>query len=360
MVSHPNMGIIGTMGTGKTQFARSVIAQFAKEKAHNVGGQPVGLLIFDYKGDYKDKEFLETVEGECYKANYPFNPLKLVINDEVEDMNLPAITADRIADSFAKAYNLGLKQQSNIKQVIIETYADAGITRDPSTWNKTVPTITQVIEKYFEKHDANDKAYALFDKLRDYTIFTSNQMQCVSMFEWLKGIRVIDLTPYPEDTKRVIVSLILDLFYAEMRQLGGSQQVDGFRELRAMILVDEAHQFLKKDFNSFRNIISEGRMFGVGMILSTQNISDFKTSREDYSQFILSWVIHHVNSISKAEISSIFGASDSNTDKYMNFINKAKIFESICKIGQRVNGIRGIPYFELVQNDERFISTDDK
>lgn len=354
MVSHPNMGIIGTMGTGKTQFARSVIAQFAKESCHNVDGRPMGLLVFDYKGDYKDQDFLDAVDGTSYKFNYPFNPLKLVVNDEVEGMNLPAITADRIADSFAKAYGLGLKQQSNIKQIIIDTYAEAGITRDPSTWQNAVPTMEQVIEKYFETYDANDKAYALFDKLRDYTIFTSDTTKCVSMFEWLDSVRVIDLTLYPDDTKKVIVSLILDLFYAEMRQLGASKQLDGLRELRAIILVDEAHNFLKKDFYSFRNIISEGRMFGVGMILSTQNISDFKTSKEDYSQFVLSWIIHHVNSISKAEISCIFGASDTNSDRYMEYINKAKIFESICKIGQRVCGIRDLPYFELIKEDKRF------
>ena len=111
------MGIIGTMGTGKTQLARSVIAQFAKEGLHNLGGKQVGMLVFDYKGDYKDEEFLETVGGTCYKSKYPFNPLKLVINDEVDGMNLPAITADRISDSFAKAYRLGLKQQSNIKHI---------------------------------------------------------------------------------------------------------------------------------------------------------------------------------------------------------------------------------------------------
>ena len=354
MVSHPNMGIIGTMGTGKTQFARSVIAQFTKESIHNVGGKPVGMLVFDYKGDYKDKEFLDAVGGKCYKFNYPFNPLKLVVNDEVEGMNLPAITADRISDSFAKAYGLGLKQQSNIKQVIIETYADAGITKDPSTWKNPVPTMEQVIKKYFSTYDANDKAYALFDKLRDYTIFTTDNSNCVSLFEWLDSVRVIDLTLYPDDTKKVIVSLILDLFYAEMRQLGGSQQKDGFRELRAMIMVDEAHQFLKKDFNSFRSIISEGRMFGVGMILSTQNVSDFKTQKEDYSQFILSWIIHHVNSISRSEIASIFGASDSNGERYMDFINRAKLFESVCKIGSRVEGIRDLPFFELVEQDERF------
>lgn len=356
MVSHPNMGIIGTMGTGKTQFARSVIAQFSKEGVHNIGGKPVGMLVFDYKGDYKDKEFLDAVGGSCYKFNYPFNPLKLVVNDEVVGMNLPAITADRIADSFAKAYGLGLKQQSNIKQVIIDTYKDAGITKDSSSWGNPVPTMEQVIDKYFEMYDANDKAFALFDKLRDYTIFTTDNSNCVSLFEWLNSVRVIDLTLYPDDTKKVIVSLILDLFYAEMRQLGGSKQKDGFRELRAMIMVDEAHQFLKKDFNSFRSIISEGRMFGVGMILSTQNVSDFKTSKEDYSQFILSWVIHHVNSISKAEIANIFGASDPNGDRYMDFINKAKLFESVCKIGSRVDGIRDLPFFELVQMDNRFKS----
>ena len=354
MVSHPNMGIIGTMGTGKTQFARSVIAQFSKESIHNVGGKPVGMLVFDYKGDYKDKEFLDAVDGTCYKFNYPFNPLKLVVNDEVEGMNLPAITADRIADSFAKAYGLGLKQQSNIKQIIIDTYKDAGITKEPSTWEKSVPTMEQVIEKYFDTYDANDKAFALFDKLRDYTIFTTDNSNCVSLFEWLNSVRVIDLTLYPDDTKKVIVSLILDLFYAEMRQLGGSKQENGFRELRAMIMVDEAHQFLKKDFNSFRSIISEGRMFGVGMILSTQNVSDFKTSKEDYSQFILSWVIHHVNSISKAELANIFGANDPNSNRYMDFINKAKLFESVCKIGSRVDGIRDMPFFELIKVDERF------
>ena len=99
-------------------------------------------------------------------------------------------------------------------------------------------------------------------------------------------------------------------------------------------------------------------MFGVGMILSTQNINDFKTNKEDYSQFILSWVIHHVNSISKTEISTIFSASDPNGDRYMDFINKANKFESLCKLGQRVYGIRDLPYFELIKEDERFCQKD--
>lgn len=356
-ISHPNMGVVGGMGFGKTQFALSLIAQFAKESEHNVDGRPIGILIFDYKGDdYSTEAFLKKVNGKCYSFNFPFNPLKLVVTDKTKFMNLPAVTADRISDSFAKAYGLGQVQQSTIKQVILETYQDFGITNNPSTWSKPQPTMSNVVDKYFEQYDAKDKTYALFDKLRDYMIFTPDNSECVSLFEWLDGVNVIDLTPYPGDTKKVIVSLILDLFYEEMRQLGASKLNDPYRELRAMILVDEAHQFLNKDFNSFRNIISEGRMFGVGMVLSTQNLSDFKSSKQEYSQFILSWVILHLNNITKAEMANIFGSIDPNCQAYVDIVSKADKFHGICKIGNEVKSICTLPYYKLIKEDKRFIT----
>ena len=354
LVSHFNMGIIGTMGTGKTQLARSIIAQFSKEGIHNVDGRPIGMLVFDYKGDYKDQKFLDSVSGHVYRNKLPFNPLKLIVNEDVMDMNLPAITADRISDSLAKAYGLGLKQQNNIKQTIVDAYEEVGITEESSTWNNNPPTMKRVIDLYLETYDANDKAFALLSNLRDYNVFTPNNENCISILEWLDSVRVFDLTIYSDETKRVVVSLLLDLFFAEMKQLGESKQKNGFREIRSMILVDEAKEFMSKDFQSLRGIISQGRMFGVGMILATQYVDDFRTQKEDYSQSILSWMIHHVNSISKPELSSIFGASDSNMDRYMEFINKAKLFESVCKIGARVEGIRDLPYFELVTSDKRF------
>lgn len=357
-ISHPNMGIVGGMGFGKTQFALSLIAQLAKEREHNVDGRPIGILVFDYKGDdYSSETFLKKVNGKCYSFNFPFNPLKLVVTDKTKFMNLPAVTADRISDSFAKAYGLGQVQQSTIKQIILETYQDFGITNNPSTWSKPQPTMSNVVDKYFEQYDAKDKTYALFDKLRDYMIFTPDNSECVSLFEWLDGVKVIDLTPYPSDTKKVIVSLILDLFYEEMRQLGASRLDDPYRELRAMILVDEAHQFLNKDFNSFRNIISEGRMFGVGMILSTQNLSDFKSAKQEYSQFILSWVILHLNNITKAEVANIFGSNDPNCQAYVDIVSKAEKFYGICKIGNDIKSIRTLPYYELIKEDKHYRET---
>lgn len=98
-------------------------------------------------------------------------------------------------------------------------------------------------------------------------------------------------------------------------------------------------------------------MFAVGMILSTQNLSNFKSAKIDYSSFIGSWIIHYVNNISRAEITNIFGAADNNYQGYMDdFITNAKKFESICKLGNTIVGICDLPYFELIQSDERFIN----
>ncbi|MCF0186343.1 MAG: ATP-binding protein, partial [Bacteroidaceae bacterium] len=353
LVSHPNLGIIGTMGTGKTQFARSIIAQFSKESIHNLNHTPIGMLVFDYKGDYNDEEFLSVVNGESFDSTYPFNPLKLVLTDKVMNLNLPSITADRIANSMKAAFGLGDVQYMTIKEAIVNAYKDFGITKDPTTWGKMPPTMDYIVTKYLEEHESRDKVYTIFRTLDDYQIFTTNQNECVSLFEWLKSVKVIDLTLYADNVKKLIVSLILDLFYAEMKQLRGSEQKDGYRELRSMILVDEAHQFMRMRFDSLRRIISEGRMFGVGMILSTQNLSDFRTD-EDYSSFIKSWIVHNVNNPTKSDLAAIFGNTESNLDNYASFLNKAKVFESICKLGNFVTTIRDLPFFQLMQEDPRF------
>jgi DNA phosphorothioation-dependent restriction protein DptH len=90
-------------------------------------------------------------------------------------------------------------------------------------------------------------------------------------------------------------------------QRHGHSKIDGsMREIKKMILVDEADNFLSKNFNSIRKILKEGREFGVGTILSTQFLNHFVTSENEYSNYILTWVIHRVNEIKTREVESLF------------------------------------------------------
>lgn len=360
MVTHPNIGITGTMGTGKTQLLRSIIAQFSKSQDSNVGGLHLGLLVFDYKGDYNDDRFLEKVGGTCTFCNMPFNPLKLHKTKRNVMQNLPAITAEAISDSLVKSFeSAGPVQRAKITQTIIDTYNEFGITADSNTWDKPAPTINDIIDRYLENNNATDTVYSYFNSIKNFGVFSSKPEECVSIFEWLDRVRVIDLTEINSDAvKSVVVSLILDVLNKEMLLLGPSEiDEDGRRQLRTMIVADEAHQFMQKDFNAVEQIFRQGRAFGVGMILATQNISDFKTKNNDYTTYMASWLLHQQTPITKQELVGVFGATDKNIQYYMDYLNNAKQFESIAKIGvNNISPMLDYPYFKLIKEDKRFVS----
>src|SRR5690606_33783059 len=134
-----NTGIIGTMGTGKTQFTKSLIAQLMQNQTNNVNSAPIGMLIFDYKSDYVDDEFIKVTNAQKYKLfKLPYNPLSLFGDSPM----LPIHTATGFAETMRKAFNLGIKQQLKLENLILACYEDVGInSEDPSTWSIPAPTI---------------------------------------------------------------------------------------------------------------------------------------------------------------------------------------------------------------------------
>ena len=110
------------------------------------------------------------------------------------------------------------------------------------------------------------------------------------------GWNIVNRLGFGQPLYNTLYSFIKDASYNLVEKVG-----DGTTTV--IVAADEFIRQMEqdKDFNSFRNIISEGRMFGVGMVLSTQNLSDFKSAKQEYSQFILSWVILHMNNITKAD-----------------------------------------------------------
>ncbi|HAE8613015.1 TPA_asm: DNA phosphorothioation-dependent restriction protein DptH, partial [Salmonella enterica subsp. salamae serovar 30:1,z28:z6] len=141
-----NTGIIGTMGTGKTQFTKSLVTQLMRNQSYNVDGKPIGLLIFDYKSDYVDDAFLEATGANRYQLSLlPYNPLSLFGDMPM----LPRHTAMAFAETMGKAYNLGVKQRMKLVTLIMECYDLAGIVpHDRSTWNRVAPTIEDVWQQY--------------------------------------------------------------------------------------------------------------------------------------------------------------------------------------------------------------------
>ncbi|MBE5133586.1 DNA phosphorothioation-dependent restriction protein DptH [Vibrio parahaemolyticus] len=343
-----NTGIIGTMGTGKTQFTKSVITQLYRNRADNVNGAPIGILIFDYKSDYVDDKFQQATAGKKFNLHkLPYNPLSLFGDTPM----LPVHTARGFSETMGKAFGLGQKQQLRLRKLVGEAYELAGIRKaDPSTWTKPAPTISQVWDLFIETDPDEDSLYAALESLYELEIFEDDNTKCMSLYDLVDGITVVELAGYPSEIQNLVVALTLDLFYSQMQKKGKPEVQGDFRQITKMILVDEADNFMSQNFPSLRKILKEGREYGVGVILSTQDITHFQTGENDYSSYVLTWVIHRVAKIRPQELKAMFGVNEkAEQEKLMETINKLEKHYSLYIDGaKKIVKMRDRAFWELI------------
>ena len=353
-VFHTNTGIIGTMGTGKTQFTKSMITQIYREAKYNVDGKDIGILIFDYKGDYNTRQtdFIKATDAKVYQLyNLPFNPLTIVQTDHFKPM-LPLHIANSLKVTLAKSFGLGMVQENLLRDFIMEAYKRKGILpQNPATWSNPAPTLQDVFEVYSEQDTRKDSLYAAFSNLIAFSIFEADTNKTVGLFEMLDGVTVIDLAGYDVDQQNLVVAIILDLFYSQMQAYGHSGINGNLRQLNKIILVDEADNFLSKDFETLKKILKEGREFGVGTILSTQLLSHFSTGENKYSDYILTWIVHNVAEITTKDVNYIFNQHQkADQERTIQEIKSLKKHHSLVKLGdvERPIAMKDLAFWELI------------
>ena len=355
-IMNMNMGIIGTTGTGKTQFTKSLVTQLYRGRQDNFDGSPFGILIFDYKGDYNEtkQDFIKAVNARVIKPyKMPYNPLSLNLREKNNRMLLPRHTASVFAGTIAKIYNLGPKQENTLFECIMEAYKQQRIADDIElTWRRSAPTIETVYRIYKSSGaaDVNDMLSVVMNRLRGFVIFDPDPDRVIPLSKLLDGVVVIDLSENDTKMQNLVVAITLEQFYAQMHTFGSSKTDGRLRQIRNLILVDEADNFMKTGLPVLRGIMKEGREFGVGTILSTQSLSHFNGNDDDYSRYISSWVIHNVNDLSRRSIEAILNQSQKSTasEELFRTIKGLKKHESVVKLsGGDPIVMRDKPFWEL-------------
>ena len=357
-VLHTNTGIIGTMGTGKTQFTKSLVTQIHRESKYNINSKDIGILIFDYKGDYNKNqtEFINATDATVYEPFWlPFNPLSIIKAKNSKRM-LPLHIANSLKVTLAKAFGLGIKQETLLRDLIMESYEIKGIIKNkPDTWDLPAPTLKDVYDIYTNREDLkHDSLYAAFSNLIGFEIFEPKAENTKNLFDLINGVTVIDLSIYDSDIQNLVVAITLDLFYSQMQAHGHSEIQGQFRQLNKMILVDEADNFLSKDFETLKKILKEGREFGVGTILSTQLLSHFSTGENRYSDYILTWVVHNVAEISSRDAKYIFNAqTKADQERICAEIKRLDKHYSYVKMGDNEKALymKDRAFWELMEDE---------
>jgi DNA phosphorothioation-dependent restriction protein DptH len=347
-----NVGIVGDLGTGKTQLIQAFIHQLRANPAQNRGSAP-RVLIFDYKKDYSKPEFVQATGARVVQ---PFD-IPLSLFDTRDSANPEKAWLDRskfFTDVLDKIFSgIGPVQRQKIKEAVKSAYTTTK-GEEPG-----FPTLDGVFAAYAEvAGDKVDSPYAIMSDLVDGGYFTSDPTKIVPFSSFLDGVVVVDLGAVGQDdrTKNMLVAIFLNLFYEHMLRIPKKPFVGKDPQLRhvdAMLLVDEADNIMKYEFDVLKKVLLQGREFGVGVMLASQYLSHFRTSHENYVEPLLTWLVHKVPNVTVKELESL-GLShvDISTAQRIKSLECHECFYKTFDVDGEF--IRATPFYQLMrqQNGE--------
>jgi len=343
-LNHLNIGIVGDLGTGKTQLVQSLLHQIRRNPADNRGKSP-NVLIFDYKRDYSKPEFIQKTGARVVRPHkLPLNLFDAAVN--AGDGSAWLERSRFFCDVLEKLYQgIGPKQRQKIKQAVRQAYDDS------SSMGKASPTLKEVFDAYAAHNDV-DSPYSIMSDLVDGEYFVTSSESTIPFRDFMSGIVVVDLASVGQDdrTKNMLVVIFLNLFYEHMLRiekqpfLGTSPQT---RFVDTMVLVDEADNIMKYEFEVLKKVLLQGREFGVGVLLASQYLSHFRTTHENYTEPLLTWFVHKVPNLTVKDLESI-GIAGAGIET-VNMVKGLRPHECLYKTaGIDSKFIRGTPFYELV------------
>lgn len=351
-----NIGVVGDLGTGKTQLLKSLVFQITQSTLSNQGVRP-RFLMFDYKKDYSADDFVKATGAKVIK------PYRLPINmfdvSGAGDSMTPWLDRFRFfADVLDKIYSgIGPVQRGHLKQAVRQAYEDCqAVGRQP--------TIYDVHARYRAVlGNKADAPLSIIDDLVDMELFSPEPTNSATAEQFLDGVVVIALNALGQDdkTKNMLVAVMLNMFYEHMLRIPKRPYVGADPQLRVVdsfLLVDEADNIMRYEFDVLRKILLQGREFGVGVILASQYLRHFKAGASDYREPLLTWFIHKVPNVTPQEL----GALGLPAELVMPLAERVKALgkhHCLYKT-QGVSGdiVQGTPFYQLLASKMRSANSD--
>ncbi len=346
-----NLGIVGDLGTGKTQLLQALIAQLRRQAAEKQPN-PISVLILDYKGDFLDDGFIQAVGGRILAPEGI--PLSVVGLQDVDSRAERSQKKGALIDVLTKIYGgIGPVQVRNLRHALDQVWDEHGAS----------PTLDQVTERYLQNaNGVADSVVSVLDTFVEAGVFSNEPSQLGTFAELMEdAVVVLNLHAVGTDLrlKNALVALFLNHYYEYMGMLPQGQyqgQDPQLRLLNSFLVVDEATNIMDYKFDALELILRQGREFGVGVALSTQYLNDFKVGggagAVNYAEPLLTWFIHKVPDVDRTQLvrRGLASATDDDAAKITQLENHFAYYKSYGYAGRF---IRGTPFFELARRSFR-------
>ncbi|WP_353928677.1 ATP-binding protein [Desulfofundulus kuznetsovii] len=272
----PNRHILlfGASGTGKTYTIQALLCELGK------AGQ--NSLIVDYTNGFTNKQLEPIVIEKLNPKQHVIRREPLAINpfrrqyDFIDDMQLeedPATTAQRVSGVFAEVYQLGDQQKSALYNAIRD-----GVAREGNRFN-----LQRLMDKLDDIRNAGgptaNSAATVISKIQPFVDMNPFGEEDVESWEKLftdPGSRchIIQLAGFMKDTARLITEFsLIDLYWY--------YRARGNKDNPKVIVLDEIQNLDHRLDSPLGQFLTEGRKFGISLILATQTLSNLDKDQRD-------------------------------------------------------------------------------
>jgi DNA sulfur modification protein DndE len=339
--ANPHLSIMGKPGTGKTQSLLKILADI-----RTYSNFETNFIFLDYKGDVASNQtFVEATQSQVFSLPrdvLPINPFVLPNYDPKQ----VKFSAEEKAESFASFdHGLGPLQKGKFSRAIEQAYEarrQAGVEPYPDFRD-----INQQVRLQYEEGD-EDKLTEILRRLTDFGLFWDHQSS-QELYDTLHDKTfIVDLSKLPA-LKELVAYLIIERFYREMSALPDSEVGDEtFRQIRTILVIDEAHNYLGQKNPFLQKIVREGRSKGIGVFFASQSPNDYNQKDFNFQELLEFVLIFQCEGVSASAIQNLVGCPQSVARELQQDIAKLKPGVVVTKpsVGARSNYVEfnAIPF----------------
>jgi len=310
-----NIAVAGMVGSGKTELIKDLLYQISANTE-----KELKFIFFDYKGEGNPdrlKQFFDLTGSKMVdlkKAPINLNPLSFISldNERAKLFNIKSFV------DFVCTIATGLgSTQKHILQHIIATAYEV---------TQVHPTLHDLHERLLVYYEENGiKADTLLSIIADLATSIFSNERTVSSKKIYGESLYVNLPMELSDTLRQLcVFLTLKYLLAEFSSTNDTEpNEDRIKPLRYVIVIDEAHVYLKNKNASkaLEDILRVLRSKGVVTIMLTQGVEDYKTKNFDFASQIKIPICLNINNKDYKLIENFVGTSRSK-QKLQEGINK--------------------------------------
>ncbi|MDR3669010.1 MAG: DndE family protein [Ignavibacteriaceae bacterium] len=332
-----NFAIAGMVGSGKTELVKDILYQISIQTENNLK-----FIFFDYKGEGSPdrlKSFLELTDSKMIdlrKIPFDLNPLSFI---NLHDERARTFNIKSFVDFVCTiATQLGANQKHLLQSIITDCFDHQRNlqTLMPKDYTDIYPTLNNVLESLENYNQENarpaDSLDAIISDLATSIFQSSPSQQGKKIYE---QSLYINLPLELSDTMRQLcVFLTLKYLLAEFSSTNDTEPTeDRIKPLRYVIVIDEAHVYLKNRNASkaLEDILRVLRSKGVIIIMLTQGVEDYKTKNFDFASQIKIPICLNINNKDYRLIESFVGTPRSK-QKLQETINKLEPQRAIINI----------------------------